>query len=225
MHMILWKGLLSIISIFPSNQFLVYCIPTSEVYSNDNKQQGSWSGLSDILEINDFDSEWHNEAQSGHNKEGRDVQIGESITHATKVNGKKPKQRRSRNTPEHRAKRKLYREKLKSIFEKDPVAQQVYREKKNKANRKWKAKKISKMTEIEKEALFMRKKRTKKQWEKLYNERCGGFSSPKQQRLNMIRKMKAEGTANEADLKFLHEYQEEQKQRKRKSRAAQKGGI
>lgn len=216
-----WKCFLSIIAISVLAQVSVHCKPADEEHSPNDKSFGSWSGLSDILEINNFDPGWQEETQSGY-REDENNQVGRSSPRIAKTGRKIRRKRRDRNTPENRERQRIYRQNFRNRLKSNPEAQQRYREKKKKYNRKWEANRILKLTESEKEALKVRNKQAKLQSNLAYRSRCGGYSSPKQQHLVMIRGMKAAGIANEDDLKILHEYQEEQKLKARKRRAAKK---
>lgn len=81
---------------------------------------------------------------------------------------------------------------------------------------------MSKLTESEKEAYLLEKQQARKQYRKLNKEKHGGFSSGKMKRLNEIRQLKEQGKASEDDLKFLKDYQESEKLKRRKERAALK---
>ncbi|PWN36693.1 uncharacterized protein FA14DRAFT_152121 [Meira miltonrushii] len=221
MSMVSWKSLFCITAINLFAQISVYCFPAGERNSH-NEDQENWSGLYDLLEISSFDPSWYDETQSAH-KGGENAQVGSANQGTMEDGRKKSMKRKSRKTPEDREKQRVYRQTLKENRETDPIAQQKHRDRMNEFNRKWKANRTSKMTESEKEAFIVRKKQAKARYNESHRTRCGGYSSSKQQRLAKIRRMKAEGTANEADLKFLHEYQHDAKLRRRKERAAQKG--
>lgn len=84
---------------------------------------------------------------------------------------------------------------------------------------------LSKLTESEKAALILRAKQARQQYSKSVKSKCGGYSSPKMQRLNEIKKLQKEGKATENDLKFLQDYREKTKLTRRKERAALKGVV
>lgn len=72
----LWKisSLLALIALLDLTP--VHCIPTGEVQSPNDNSQGSWSGLSDILDVDHFDPGWQDKLQSDLHK-SENAQIGE----------------------------------------------------------------------------------------------------------------------------------------------------
>lgn len=96
---------MSIPVIFLIAKNFVYCIPTGESPTLDNTSQGSWSGLSDIVEIDHFDPSWQDDIQSA-NKERKDAKISQD----TERDKKKSPKKRFRSSVEDRLKRKIYLE-------------------------------------------------------------------------------------------------------------------
>lgn len=219
----LWKALSLLTAIALLDLILVHCIPTGEVHSSNNNSQGSWSGLSDILNVDHFDPGWQDRLKSDLN-EGENAQVGEvSSSQMNKSRKKKPKQRRKRNTPEDRAKQKLYLQNYRNSLKMNPEAQKKYKQRQNMYTQKWLTKKMSRLTESEKEAYLLEKQQARLQYRRSDKEKYGGFSSKKMKRLNEIRESKKQGKASEDDLKFLKDYQVSQKLKRRKERAVLKG--
>lgn len=199
-------------------QFLAFCTRTDAVHSPNDERQVSWSGLSDILEINELDPSWQDDAQSGPK---------ENATSSQKNEGGKGKTKQIRirtSTPEQKQLRKIERQRIKDRINSDPVAKDNFKKKKALWNKTYKARRMLRMTESERNSFQLHKKQANHKYNMLRKEKCGGYSCPKMQRLSEIRKLQVQGKANEEDLKYLQDYRDEQRLIRRKQRAAQKGG-
>ena len=92
----------------------------------------------------------------------------------------------------------------------DPIRREIYKAKKQQWNANW----LSKLTSQEKEEYISRLKEKKRSYKLRQRVKSGGYASRKEQKLAEIRKMKANGTASEEDLKFLSDYQAAERLRK-----------
>lgn len=207
-----FKSLSSITAFCLFASIISNCTPTRNAGS-----QGSWSGLSDILEINHFDADWQDEVQSG-NKEVEQTQIVSTHPQTDSNSKEEPKRKRIRDNEKF----KVYRQNYKNRIKSNPLAQQLFRMRKNESNKRWEAKKVSKLSESEKEAFFIRKQQIKKEYNKSYKLKYGGHSCPKRQRIGEIRSLRAQGKATENDLKELQSYNQRQSLMRKKSRHASK---
>ncbi|PWN36692.1 uncharacterized protein FA14DRAFT_186877 [Meira miltonrushii] len=198
---------------------LIFCTRTDGAHSPDDKSQGSWSGLSDILEINQFDPTWQGEVQSGYRGDANTSQNNEG-------GQEKAKRKKIRlSTPEKQQSRKLRRQRFNDALNSDPVRKDIYKKKKAEWNRAYKARRRARITGSEKKAFKLLESQANRRYYMKRKEKYGGYSCPMMQRLNEIKKLHEEGKANEEDLKILHDYREGQKLARRKQRAAQKSGT
>lgn len=204
-------------------KILVYC--TIHSSSNGDGEEG-WSGLSDILQIDQFDPNWEEEVQSTQKND----QIGPSEQHQIiERNGTKKKMPRIRNTPEHKRRQKIYAKRYKAKVRSNPEVYEILKAKKNEYNMRWKKNKLAKMTETEREEFQLRtakiKQQNKEKNKEINRKRFGGFSSARSQKLSTIRKLKAEGKASEEELRYLQKDTESEKIARRKQRAAKKEAM
>lgn len=187
----------------PLFQVKVYCTHIGSSNLNDNIIDKEWSGLSDIIEINQFDPTWNQEVQSSLKQDQKD-----------KIRTKPVRKNVSKE------RKKEYRDRFNARVKLDPEAKEYYKAKKYEWNKRWESKRLSRLTKEEKEAFIISKREAKRISHRNARKRFGGFTSRKMQRLHEIRNMKAEGKASEEDLKYLHDYQAAERIRKNKTQAA-----
>lgn len=200
----------------------VHGVPTNEIHSTSYQSGNSWTGLSDILELSRFDADWQAEVDSGF-KIGNNEHIKTSTNEnqASIDKKKQPTGKRIRNTPEDRLKQKFYRQHFDARIQSNPELFEKYKAKRRIWNATSRYRRLSKMTESEKEAYKLHRKQAKIKYQLSIKQKFGGFSSEKAQRLSTIRKMKIQGNASEQDLKFLHDHQQKARetyQRRRNSK-------
>lgn len=107
-------------------------------------------------------------------------------------------------------KRREYRKRFERKLHSNPIRKESYKAKKRQWNANW----LSKLTSQEKEEYTNRLKEKKRLYKSREKGKYGGYSTKKDQRLAQIRKMKADGTASEEELKILHDYQAAERLRK-----------
>ncbi|PWN36695.1 uncharacterized protein FA14DRAFT_169653 [Meira miltonrushii] len=205
MSMLTRNSLFSFTVIILLDLISVHCFPTGEIHSSNNEKEGSWSDLSDILEMNHFDPSWQDEVQSG-KQQVTDTQAMNASLQANEENKSKPRKRKSRSTPEAREKQRIYSQKFKDSLKTNPLKRVKFNEMRMVQERKREANKMSKMTDNEREIYLLHKKQTRSHYRISSKEKYGGFSSLKMKRLHDIRIKKGEGTATEDDLKYLQDH-------------------
>lgn len=198
------------------------CLAQVQLNPSSPHNGEGWSGLSDLLDLSVLDSSFHDEIQSTYKptqgQSAKDVDQLKAVT-KIKMNSNQPKRPSSQRK---RERQRIYNQRFRDKVRSNPALHEEYRIKKNENSRKWHAKKVSNLNEEEKVAYSIKRNSKNRLYYKKAKKNFGGFSSKSSQRLNLIRTKKAEGKANEEDLKFLHDYRDKENAKKRKSYAAKK---